>query len=718
MTNDTNDETRTTVEPAFAPFLDWAEEAVGGRVVRCERQGERRSGGRPAFFIDFARGDETVSTYARMARGDGQLIGKAFGLEREYRILERLGEHGIRVPRVYGLCEDPLGILMESVDGDFDYTPLAPGPARDALDRDFLEELDRLHRIDAASWADLGLHVPESAEEIALGDLGLWEKTYHRALRRPVPLVEFATRWLHRNVPVAPDRIALIQGDTGPGQFIFEGSRVRAIIDWEFAHLADPTLDLAQIRTRDFYNPGGDMSAWMRTYAEVSGRQIDLPRLRYYTVKAMLITPLALAGVCQNMVQQTDHAEWYAQDVTYKRATAEALAEALGVETSPAPTLTSAATEADAIFDLLDQNLREEHRPAAPDGYARYRFDLALRLSRHLRNVERYGDELARAEAEDRAQLLGARVDSEAGSEAALLARIDAEAPEDDAALVAYLHRRCVREEAVWVGRPRRRRRRSAAAPRPLTPVGGRYLLAMLKIYHSKQSRSMRVVWLCEELGLDYEVETLAMFTPEMKDAGLPRRPSPRQGAGDRRRRIRALGNGCDLRVSGREALGRRAAATTTTRGQAPSPLNGWASARTRSRSSWGRLRRTPDRCPKRCASPPWSNGGARSHRRWSASSNARSTTQATSWAPRSPPPTSCSASASSSRAIWASSAKTPPAPSPTWNASQRARRSSAPPGSSGRHRRATAAHAPPPRSGNTAQCATSRARSSGLRTW
>jgi glutathione S-transferase len=39
----------------------------------------------------------------------------------------------------------------------------------------------------------------------------------------------------------------------------------------------------------------------------------------------------------------------------------------------------------------------------------------------------------------------------------------------------------------------------------------------MLKIYHSKQSRSMRVVWLCEEIGLPYELEHLAMFTPEMK---------------------------------------------------------------------------------------------------------------------------------------------------------------------------------------------------------
>jgi len=39
----------------------------------------------------------------------------------------------------------------------------------------------------------------------------------------------------------------------------------------------------------------------------------------------------------------------------------------------------------------------------------------------------------------------------------------------------------------------------------------------LLKIYHSKQSRSMRVLWLCEELELPYTLEHLSMFTPEMK---------------------------------------------------------------------------------------------------------------------------------------------------------------------------------------------------------
>ncbi|MEX0840081.1 MAG: glutathione S-transferase family protein [Parvibaculum sp.] len=35
----------------------------------------------------------------------------------------------------------------------------------------------------------------------------------------------------------------------------------------------------------------------------------------------------------------------------------------------------------------------------------------------------------------------------------------------------------------------------------------------MLKIYHAKNTRSIRIVWLCEELGIPYELERLN-FTP------------------------------------------------------------------------------------------------------------------------------------------------------------------------------------------------------------
>jgi aminoglycoside phosphotransferase (APT) family kinase protein len=441
----------------FARFERWAEATLGGRVVRAQRQGERRSGGRPAWFLDVERGGETLACYARMDRGAEQLISREFTLEREHRVLRALGEAGARVPRVYGFCPDPAGILMERVPGEFDYTKLAPGPARDALDDDFLRELVRIHRLGPERFVAAGIEAPANAEACALHDLALWERAYRRALRRAVPLVEFATRWLRRNLPAPPARLALVQGDTGPGQFLFEmhgagAPRVTAIIDWEFAHLGDPVLDLAQIRTRDFYNPGIDLARWIARYEALAGEPVDRRKLAYYTVKAMCITPLALAGVVQNMQPRTDHAEWYAQDVAYKRATAEALCEALGVEAEP-PRLPS-ATESDRtpIFALLEENMRDEHRPAAPSDYARYRIDLALRLATHLRNVDAFGAALEADELREIAALVGARPRSLAEGDAALERFVRTNEGEADARLAAYLFRRSLREEALWRG--------------------------------------------------------------------------------------------------------------------------------------------------------------------------------------------------------------------------------------------------------------------------
>ena len=39
----------------------------------------------------------------------------------------------------------------------------------------------------------------------------------------------------------------------------------------------------------------------------------------------------------------------------------------------------------------------------------------------------------------------------------------------------------------------------------------------MLAIYHSPRSRSLRVLWLAEELGLSYETRNLGMFTDDLK---------------------------------------------------------------------------------------------------------------------------------------------------------------------------------------------------------
>ena len=439
------------IEPPYQGLIPWTESHIGGRVVACERQGERRSGGRPAFFIDVDCGDRgRIRLYARMDRGSTQ--SPVFTLAREHAVLEELHAAGIAVPAPLGHCHEPEGILLERLVGEDDYSTIEDDAQRDAIDRAFLEQIARLHALDAARFEKRGLSLPKTADEFALADLAVWEEGYERTVRAPVPLVEFARGWLHRNVPAAPERPVLIQGDTGPGQFMFEGATLTGIVDWEFAHLADPMLDLAQIRIRDFYNPGADMKKWMALYAELSGTPIDWPRLRYYTVKAMIITPLALAGIVAQMQPRTDHAEWYAQDLCYQRGTIEAIAEAMGLELESPELPDTPASEHDDLYALLEENLGQEFAPAFDDGFLQYRARLAVRLLTYARNAERRGPAFRELERDDTAALLGSRPDSRTEGARAVAALVRDAGPERDEELVRFFHRHAVRREALMAG--------------------------------------------------------------------------------------------------------------------------------------------------------------------------------------------------------------------------------------------------------------------------
>jgi aminoglycoside phosphotransferase (APT) family kinase protein len=439
------------IDAEYAGLIPWTESQLGGRVVSCERQGERRSGGRPAFFIDVDAGDRgLVKLYAPMSRGPTQ--SPVYTLAREHAVLEELHAAGIAVPAPLGHCPDPEGILLEQLEGDDDYSLITDPAQRDAIDRAFLGEIAKMHALDAARFEKRGFAAPTSAEEFALADLAHWEAGYERGILRPVPLVEFARGWLHRNVPAAPERPVLIQGDTGPGQFMYQGSTLVGIVDWEFAHLADPMLDLAQIRIRDFYNPGADMSRWMALYAELSGTPIDWPRLRYYTVKAMIITPLALAPVVQTMHPRTDHAEWYAQDLCYQRGTIEAIAEAIGSPLERPALPEPPPGEHAPLYELLEENLAHELGPAFDDGYFQYRTRLAGRLVRYARNVDRLGPAFGELELDDLGELLGRRPATSEDGAGAIAAFVASAGPEHDEALVHYFYRHAVRREALMAG--------------------------------------------------------------------------------------------------------------------------------------------------------------------------------------------------------------------------------------------------------------------------
>ena len=55
----------------------------------------------------------------------------------------------------------------------------------------------------------------------------------------------------------------------------------------------------------------------------------------------------------------------------------------------------------------------------------------------------------------------------------------------------------------------------------------------MLKIYHAPRTRSVRILWLLQELGLPYEIEPVALRRPSPGRPGHALRQSAGGGDGD-----------------------------------------------------------------------------------------------------------------------------------------------------------------------------------------
>ncbi|HXW35541.1 MAG TPA: phosphotransferase family protein [Acidimicrobiales bacterium] len=420
----------------------WIEATIGGRVVEEHRQPRWR----PAWFVDVElTNGKMVPLYWR---GDRGLVPGASPLRIESDVLEILEDEHIPVPHVYGYCPDPAGILMARVPGEVDFHRAATDEQESVAD-DFLHALAQWHKVDPARFETVGLRRPTTPQEHALFSLDKWERLYRSTAAQPAPLIEFALGWLHRNVPETTGGTVLVHGDNGPGQFLFEKARVTAVLDWEFCHLGDPMEDLALIRGRDVSYPFGDLRKRFARYAELSGNAIDLARLRYYSVLAMVITPVGLYPVLAHRPAGADFAQVLAWNSVFSRTLLECMAEAadvrLGLVEIPEPTPTTRAWIHDSLVDAL----RNDLAPRQGDDFDRYKVEAAALLADHLRLADELGPALDAADLDDAAKITGTRHASRVDSDAALQETVIQAGPDRDEELIRFFYRRTVRDEIL-----------------------------------------------------------------------------------------------------------------------------------------------------------------------------------------------------------------------------------------------------------------------------
>ncbi len=430
-------------------MIEWVADTGGGEVTRLERHVARRE----AWVVDVTRPDGSVlEGFLRLDRHDVP-ADSSTSLVRETKVIEALATTDIPVPAVHGRNDALRCTLFERVRGRSDIDELDDPVQQRAVMEDFIRVIARMHTLDLDAL-DLARHMPylpTTPAEAALNDVDLALKQWKGFLDDyREPLITYGVSWLRRNVPDTLHRLSLVQGDTGPVNFMFDGDRVSAIIDLEWAHFGDPLEDIGNICVREFWNPSGGLDGLFHLYEAESGIPYTRFAAQYYRVQQNVRGMIPIHYITVNAHPRESLAWFLCYRYVGDRATCESLADAAGIAVER-PEMPTDEGECDVLAEAAVYSLDHDVRPHLTDAFATSRVSDAELLIRIMDRRRRYGLVLDAVECDELAPLLGARPRTRAEGTRALDTSI-VEGDVDDAAVITYLTRRAYRDE--WLYHP------------------------------------------------------------------------------------------------------------------------------------------------------------------------------------------------------------------------------------------------------------------------
>jgi aminoglycoside phosphotransferase (APT) family kinase protein len=425
--------------PELARWIRAATSAVDIKV-------ERRSAGasRAGFAVDVELADGTTrELWLRMDTGVGPQSGTRYTLRREAAVYRALGDTPMRVARLVAVHPTLEAFLMERLEGRNWFSEIEDPAQQLAVASAFMEQLALLHRIDPRE-----LDLPElgpvlTVHEHVLDELEEWESQYV-ATGGDDPLTTLAFVWLRRHLPADGDwPVVLVQGDTGPGNFMFRGHELVAVTDWEIAHFGDLHDDLGWIYVRDLQERFTYLPDRLREYERLSGFAVDHDRLRYFRVLAQLRCAVGTLNGVRARDRRGEIANHLIYHTLHMRLLAEALAAAEGVAPQPAVLPDAGDGAVTWAFDVAIDEIRDVVVPNLTDDFALRRAKGLARLLKFLREQDRLGGALLDAELAELGMLAG-RLFTDVGEARRSVCRgIEARAIDETVAL-----RYCLRQVA------------------------------------------------------------------------------------------------------------------------------------------------------------------------------------------------------------------------------------------------------------------------------
>ncbi len=218
-------------------------------------------------------------------------VGRGMAIEAD--LVRMAGRGGVAVPGVVAVGDAAAGLgrsfmVTERVDGetiprkllrDDEFAEVRPRLAAQAG-----VSLARLHAIDAGPMEG---RLEETDPLVTCRDL-------LQLFDEPHPALELGLRWLERNRP-APVGRTIVHGDFRTGNLMVGPDGIRAVLDWELAHIGDPAEDLGWfcVRAWRFGSPHraggfGSVDELLDGYRSGGGADVAAETVRWWEVMGTL----------------------------------------------------------------------------------------------------------------------------------------------------------------------------------------------------------------------------------------------------------------------------------------------------------------------------------------------------------------------------------------------------------------------------------------------
>jgi aminoglycoside phosphotransferase (APT) family kinase protein len=202
----------------------------------------------------------------------------------EFSLLERVSAANICAPRPLLLEKSstevgPPFILLECLPGTIAGSLFTP-PLSSALALQLAEQMGRLHSLPQEHFRGVvadGTKSLEQRHEL----LDAFRHTHAKIGIRSC-IIDTAIEWLGKHLGDVGAALCLTHNDLGFHNFLTQGERLTAILDWELAAIGHPAADLGYVKPFvDLILPWRD---FVLRYQQAGGWRVDPVALRFHTV--------------------------------------------------------------------------------------------------------------------------------------------------------------------------------------------------------------------------------------------------------------------------------------------------------------------------------------------------------------------------------------------------------------------------------------------------